>query len=271
MKINVKSLTPATLTINCLGNYVIHGRETAFNIDVDESHLPELRVLERSGLVVIDMPTDIAKDSIRQDKDEQKTLKSEGKSRGRPKGAKNKKSSSKKVNPKASKKNSPKASKIKPIKKVQDEETKKVTRNKTVSEAVTDEMGSKVVVCVPGGVVNGHMTNSVIKEAKESIKAEASIKAMEDLEAEERAELQRENNEEITPHDKFVINESDLDASERMGEQAVISTGGKSKKVNMVNSVLPSADEIKNRDPFIDREDTEAIEDDSDTDDFLEL
>ena len=68
----------------------------------------------------------------------------------------------------------------------------------------------------------------------------ASIAAMERLEAEESHQ-----------NDADIIDEESLDPSERMGSTAVISTGDEAKKVEMVNSILPESDSIKNRDPFL--------------------
>jgi len=277
MKINIKSLTSATLTLNCLGNYIIRGREVAPNIEIAEGQLAEVKVLERAGLIRIDYLDIKSCIGVEQIK----------KSRGRPKGAKNKSTLEDEKRKEIEAKEKAKQETKDKLKKKANAETDKMTRNKTEAEAVTDEMGSKVVVCVPGGsgVAIGKMTNSVIGEAKESIGADESIQAMEDLEAEEKAELAGENGEEDESRDKWVVKEEDLDLADRMGEQAVISNGRKAIKVDMVNSILPSADIIKERNPFIDKsaskeatEEDTSIEsltgnpgDNEEEDDFLEL
>ena len=264
MKINIKSLTPATLTLNCLGNYIIRGREVAPNVEIAEGQLSEVRVLERAGLIRIDY---LDAPSI---KEIDKEIEKPKKSRGRPKGAKNKSTLDAEKQAKIEAKEQSKLdAKNKLVKRASDE-TDKMTRNKTNAEAITDEMESKVVVCVPGGkgVAIGKMTNSVIGEAKESIGADESIQAMEDLEAEEKEELARENGEEgenSETRDKWVVKEEDLDIADRMGEQAIISNGREAIKVDMVNSILPSADVIKERDPFIDK--SEIAEDNNNDDD----
>lgn len=243
MKIHVKSLTPATLTVNSLGNYIIRGGEEALNIDVSGTQLSEFKVLEREGLIKITYD----------DPEDGETSVTKRKGRGRPKGSKNKTTIEKESEEKAKEEADVEAQAEAEEKAKADEENKKVTRNKTEAEAVTDEMGGKVVVSVPGGPVEGKMVNSSIGEAQESLKAEASIEAMKKLEEEEKEE--GELFETYNP-----IKEEDLDPSEQMGGKAVISVAGDSKKVDLVNSVLPEADVIKERDPFIDKEDNAKIE-----------
>jgi len=253
MKVNIRSLTNATLTINSLGNYIIRGREVAFNVEISETQILELKVLERENLIKIEyigvqVPIKEIAQPVKR-------------GRGRPKGFNTKPVLIKEVESE--------------IKKKDKKETSKITRNKTKAEAITDEMGSKVVVAVPGGVVERQMVHSVVGDAKESLKAEASIIAMEELEAEEAG---------LMVEDKQIINEESLDPSERMGGSAVISVGGDTKKVNLINSILPDADIIKNRNAFIDKEDSadfyldeddDSIEDveknDDDDDLFIEF
>ncbi len=232
MKVNIRSLTNATLTINSLGNYIIRGREVAFNVEISETQILELKVLERENLIKIEYIGVQAST-----KDTPRVVK---RGRGRPKGSGVKPVLVKEIESE--------------IKKKDKKETAKITRNKTKAEAITDEMGSKVVVAVPGGVVERQMVHSVVGDAKESLKAEASIIAMEELEAEEAG---------LLVEDKRVIDEESLDPSERMGGSAVISVGGDTKKVNLANSILPEADIIKNRDAFIDKEDKSKIKEDS--------
>jgi len=252
MKISIKSITPATLTLNCLGNYIIHGFETALNVNVSEGQLVELNVLEREGLVRIDR--EVSEDYVEPVK----------KGRGRPKGAKNRTTLAKEIENKKQQKKQTKLEKQEKEQAKDQIETNKVTRNKSEAEAITDEMGAKAIVAVPGGPAKVKMVNSFVGEANEVLHAEASVKAMEELEAEERDEVVDE---------KYVINEEDLDPSERMGGKAVISTGGHAKQIDLVNSILPESQTIKERDPFIDREDNaeiEKIKKTADSDEFIE-
>jgi len=240
MKVNIKSLTPATLTINSLGNYIIRGDDEAQNVEFSGQAKSELLVLEREGLIRISYldPSDAPQEAPKPKK-----------GRGRPKGAKNKATLAKEEEAKEEAKEEVIA---KEEEKIQAEDDK-VIRNKTEAEAVTDAMGSKVIVTVPGGAVEGKMVNSVVGEAQEltTAKTEASVRTMEELEAEEADKA---------VEDKYVINEEDLDPSERMGGKAIISAGGDAKEIDLVNSILPESDVIKERDPFIDRRDNKEIE-----------
>ena len=63
------------------------------------------------------------------------------------------------------------------------------------------------------------------------------------MEEEERLANEAENIE---------VDESNLDESEQKAGKAVIGTGGtEMKKVEMKNSIIPEAEEIKKKDPFI--------------------
>ena len=124
----------------------------------------------------------------------------------------------------------------------------------------------------PGGAATGKMQRSFAGEITDSEKTAASIEAM--------AKLEEEEAEGIDLGDT-VIDESTLDPSEQMGRKAIITTGdGETKAVSARNSILPEADQIRERGvEFIDRDDPvvkkEAfIEDeggDDDESDFLEI
>lgn len=113
-----------------------------------------------------------------------------------------------------------------------------------------EEESSRVIVATPNGPVEGQMKKSAIPDAPESEQTRASIEAMEKLEAEEAEEAEE---------DEAFIDESELDPSERMGNEAVISTGKEAVKVELTNSILPEAEVIKERDPFIENKDLEAV------------
>ena len=130
---------------------------------------------------------------------------------------------------------------------------------------------SDVIVMTPGGAVKGKMKNSAMSAKEDESKIQPSLDAMEKLEDEEGAEVAPDL-------------ERDLDASEKMGGKATIATGsGTTKQVNLTNSILPDAEAMKKRDPFIDNDlskvndkddtfvDKNDIADDKDEDLFIEV
>ena len=119
--------------------------------------------------------------------------------------------------------------------------------------------------------VKGKMKNSAMSAKEDESKIQPSLDAMEKLEDEEGAEVAPDL-------------ERDLDASEKMGGKATIATGsGTTKQVNLTNSILPDAEAMKKRDPFIDNDlskvndkddtfvDKNDIADDKDEDLFIEV
>jgi len=140
---------------------------------------------------------------------------------------------------------------------------KKITKSSNVG--LKD--GSDVVVMTADGPRNGQMKRNAIGDMDESESTKASIEAMEELEREERESREAE-----------IIDESKLDLSERMGLKAVVSCGeGSAQSVSMKNSVIPEAEQIKDRGiNFIDKseakdEESVLIEGDDEGDDGLDF
>jgi len=106
----------------------------------------------------------------------------------------------------------------------------------------------KVIIASEEGIKSVNIKKNIIEEhpiletsaVEESLKAE---KEMIEREAEEAKDRE--------------INEKELNPSERMGEDAVVFTGETSKRVKMVNNMVPNAEEIKNRNPFIEEQKNE--------------
>ena len=123
----------------------------------------------------------------------------------------------------------------------------------------SEKSGSRVVVSTGSKVVEGKMSRSVIADMPESERTAASLEAMEKLEAEE-ADKESEKDEELDDD----LDESKLDASEQMGRKAVVMAPGGEQKVDMVNSILPESDNIKEADAFIDTdEDLDDIDEET--------
>jgi hypothetical protein len=163
----------------------------------------------------------------------------------------------------------PKGSKNVKKKEIVPEVKKAITPKKiTKSSAVGLKDGSDVVVMTADGPRSGQMKRNAIGDINESEATKASIDAMEELEKEERESK-----------DSEPIDESTLDLSERMGLKAVVSCGeGSAQSVSMKNSVIPEAEQIKDRGVnFIDDaqpENEESVlidENDADNDDGLDF
>ncbi len=166
--------------------------------------------------------------------------------RGRPKGSKN----------------------IKGVKQKEEVKNPITPKKITKSSNVGLKDGSDVVVMTADGPRTGQMKRNAIGDINESESTKASIEAMEELDKEERESK-----------DSEPIDESTLDLSERMGLKAVVSCGeGSAQSVFMKNSVIPEAEQIKDRGVnFIDapepeNEDSLLIdENDADNDDGLDF
>jgi len=110
---------------------------------------------------------------------------------------------------------------------------KKITKSSNVG--LKD--GSDVVVMTADGPRTGQMKRNAIGDINDSESTKASIEAMEELNREEKKSM-----------DSEPIDESKLDLSDRMGLRAVVSCGeGNAQSVSMKNSVVPEAEQIKNR------------------------
>jgi hypothetical protein len=254
MKVKVTGLTESVITLNLLG-VVLQGEvEGLFDISSQEQMM-ELEALKRSGLISLESleETETEKELGKETEDkteettDKTTTEKPKRKRGRPKGSKNKKKSEDKEDKPKRKRGRPKGSKNKP---------KTEQEKASAAEAETQKMGSKVVVSTGKGEAKVAMKHSFAGEIAESSATEESLKAMEKIQEEEAAE--KEGREPDAPDTS--IDESQLDPSEQMGRKAVVSRTGDPQAEDMKNSVLPGAEDIKNRDPFIDREENAANE-----------
>ena len=120
----------------------------------------------------------------------------------------------------------------------------------------TERTGSEAVIVTDKGVKKGRARRSYVpdhqrrsvSEMEQKIRkgAQESLDAMRDLEREEEESIVNMNDR---PDD------SHLDRSERMGEKAVIGTGdGTNKEVELKPSALTEQNDIREADPFVDRE-----------------
>ena len=184
--------------------------------------------------------------------------------RGRPKGAKNRKTIEKEQE-----------SGVVTPKKI----VKRTSSSDTPKE--TDDIESSVVVMTPSGAKGGNMVKNASGDIGESEMTKASLEAMEKIEAEEKADRESDNSSEIS--------NLDLDMSEQTGLSAVVSSDGNAKKVKMESSILPEASQIKDRavnfiddegdideiDAFVDGENNTNFQEESNIDEeedpFLEI
>jgi len=230
MRIKITGKTDSIITLNTLKS-ILQGKVSGLYDITTPAQENEIKILQRSNLIMVDdleqTPTEKELPIISQPKNIEKpeeTVETEleklhgGKrmKSGRPKGSKNKKT----VLPQSAQKKAKEA------------------------EAITQEMGSETVISTGGENKRVRMKRSFAGEIAESEQTQESLKAMEKITAEE-------NGEEV--EDKPTIDEEKLDPSEQVGRNAVISDMGKPTAQKMKNSILPEADKIKDKDPFIDR------------------
>ena len=287
MNVTIKGITPSTIAFNTLG-IVIRGdskdlkqypNSIARHINVtSESQWSEVNSLVNANLIQVVSEDEEQKEN--EVKDVEKKVEVKPKKRGRPKG-------STKSNPKEEKSQKPKKRgrpKGSTNKKNKAPLVKKVNRVKgggSGSDDLEDE--SKSYVVTPDGVQSTKGKKSSEFTIGENESTKASLKAMAKLKKEEADELMKYANEED------LKDQEGLDSSDRMGMEAVISTGeGNQEKVALKNSVVPEADSIKKRGvKFIDEDndvkDNDVKDDDvkdafidnneqdDDEDDFLEI
>ena len=226
MKMQIKGLTPATVTFNALG-LILRGEEEAGVEVINADQRREISELVDAGVVTVlnvETPEPI-----------EQSAPPKRKRPGRPKGSKNK----------------PKA-----IKKVA-ESTEESTEEKPQAPvpeddgsdqvSVDDEGSSKVTIATPSGVITAETKHSFAGEMGESEATQASLEAMKKLEAEERGEI--DPDAPPTP----VKDEKDLSPNEQMGRKAFVGTGDETTEVDMVNSLVPESDLTKDA-KFIDPE-----------------
>jgi len=288
MRVTIKGLTQSTISFTTLG-IILRGTVEARSIDLkNDAQIREVNSICNAGLIEIinEDPIVISKPVIVPVASKTnviwKTLehkvsaptpapivekpapakvveKTEAKrSRGRPKGAKNK------IAAKGKK------SEVKTeVTKVVPKPIKKLDPVAMSKSTPSDDIEDKIVVMTANGAVSGHMVKSYTGDMPECEATEASIQAMRDIEAEEKADREAE---------EVVEDQSGLDASERTGGKAVIATGDRqATHVEMKNSVLPEAEAIRKAPKFIDLPKAEDNSEDAfidktdDKDDFLEV
>ena len=265
MRVTIRGLTQSTISFNTLG-IILRGAVEARSIELkNDAQIREVNAICNAGLITVVKdepavainPVIIQKPSapapvvqapnIVTEHIEDKPKKSKG---GRPKGSKNK------------------VKGVEPVKKAT-KTIKKLAPSFSKPSADPDDIESKVVVMTSGGPMDGHMIKSATGDMPDCDATQASLQAMKDIEAEEKADREAE---------EVIEDQSKLDASEQTGGQAVIATGDRSAtKISMKNSILPAAEAIRKAEKFIPLDQTEDksedafIDKDDGDDDFLEV
>jgi hypothetical protein len=109
----------------------------------------------------------------------------------------------------------------------------------------TNEDASVTVVATPSGPMKTGTFKNTEGAMDNSPVSDESVKAAEDMEAEDA----KEDN---------IVDESNLDQNEKMGNEAVIAMGRNDfKKTAMKRSSIDGQEELKKHDPFIDKEENE--------------
>lgn len=251
MRITIKGLTASTITFNSIG-IILRGDSSkpeqykesiARSVPINSMEaVQEIQEIKQAKLIDIELVD--AEDSpyvyhlfpnlipVKEEETPEATVRVK-RGRGRPKGSTNK---SKTVTGEA------KVNMVKRSTKTTESVTAEVSE--PVADVVTPDEDTAVVI-----TEEGVCKTQVIKEEDkvadldESDRTSASIEALQKMEEEERLANEAENIE---------VDESNLDESEQKGGKAVIGTGGtEMKKVEMKNSIIPEAEEIKKKDPFI--------------------
>jgi len=208
--------------------YIEAGESSDPNLTIVTHHAFEVQIVDTDngeGMTSTNDCTEDLKSNDDSSVDDVEESKVVGK-RGRPKGSKN----------------------VKGVKQKEEVKNPITPKKITKSSNVGLKDGSDVVVMTADGPRTGQMKRNAIGDINESESTKASIDAMEKL-----------NLEEKESRDSEPIDESKLDLSERMGLKAVVSCGeGSAQSVSMKNSVIPEAEQIKDRGvKFIDEEEDE--------------
>lgn len=253
MKVTIKGMTPSTLCFKTLGIIIRgdskdlenHPGSIARSIDlVNEDQITEVNSLVNAGYITIEVedapapkkllpvlqhtsvpvpvpaPTPVVEEEVEEIEEvEDSIMPPEMITTPEPKAEEKKAELVAKPRGRGRPKGSKNKQTIKKIKK---------SANETV------ENSSDVVVMTPAGAQTGKMKNSFSGEIEDNDRTRASIEAMQQLE-----------DEEAEP--EYVIDESKLDPSEQMGRKAIISTGEKELAVEMKQSMIPEAKQIKER------------------------
>ena len=252
MLLKIIGLTDSVITLNVLG-VTLHGKVSGTFIIKNDNQLSEVKLLRKAGLIGVE---DLEATQTEQELPKQEVLAKKDKPKA-SKSSKPSKPEATKVEPevKVAKKSlgrgRPKGSKNKSVQKktilTQDQKVK-------LAEEDTQKMGSDVIIATGNSFQKKKMRHSFAGEIPESAKTQESLDAMDKV-------LKEERDEEV--EDKPTIDENKLDPSEQMGKMAVISDMGRPTKKEMKNSILPASADIKNRDPFIDRDDKKNEKDKS--------
>jgi len=280
MKVTIRGITPSTIAFNTLGIVIrgdnntpeLYPESIAIHIDVvNEDQLTEVNSLVNAGLIAVEVeegetqsaPKVTPKDLVATDAApipipvpsapeapveapetddevedapapeataEEQEEEEKPKSRGRPKGSKDKK----------------------PRKNSKSKSASKKAVKKVVKPASPDDEETTVIVMTPDGAKTGKMYRSAAGDIDDSEQTRASLEAMKKIEEEEEFDAN-------LPDD--VVDESKLSPEERMGGEAVVGGETGAEKVAMQNSIVPEAQQIKDRAvEFIDQADKDADE-----------
>lgn len=261
MRVTIKGLTASTIAFNTLGiilrgnsnNVELYPNSIARSIDIkNDDQLSEVNGLVNAKLISIEVEGDAKKEAKKEEVLKQaieaKSNEVDDEISDAPAKPSPKKTSSKN-----------KTSKIKAVKK------KETPVIKEEPKEDLDYLG-KSYVMTPSGAVEKSMVRSEAGEIRDSDKTKASIEALKKMEREDQLD-----------QEDTIIDESKLDISERMGQEAIVSTGTSNRKVAMQNSFIPEAKQIRDKGPqFIDEpaiDVTDAFIDGNEQDDpdFIEI
>ena len=249
MRAVVFGLTKATITLNQCG-VILHGEENHAVSVNSVMQRSELENLERYGLIRVEYSEVKAVEPKRKRGRPRKEKTEEPKAkrkRGRPKG-------STKVKPAEE----PKVKKKRGRPKKQKEVIEAADQEETIA---TVSIGAKTI------------TRKMVKQGDDdpsvSHKVAASLKALEDMEREEREREEQSRLEEEAQKTTDIVNE-------QVGRMATIGgCGGETQQVPMTPSAVPDSDIARNRSPFIDIHSGEELEheedEDAPADDFIEI
>ncbi|MFA5313098.1 MAG: hypothetical protein WC375_07285 [Methanomassiliicoccales archaeon] len=118
---------------------------------------------------------------------------------------------------------------------------KTISRCNYKNDESGNESGREVIIGTASGIRKGNMVHSAVESKEDPENVRESLEAMEEIKKEEASKSDK-------------IDESTFELHERNGGKAYIATGESIQQINAVNSVLPESDNIKNRDPFIDKD-----------------
>lgn len=239
MRVNIQGLTGVTITFNTLG-IVLRGEKTAKSIDIkNDEQMRELVSMKNANLISFEsdevplMPE--VKISTTLPKPIAKVLDN-------------------------SAKNLKKGIASEPVNLPQEDDNSVEDAPSPVVDKDA-EKEDEVTVMTAAGPVKGKMVNNMAGDVPESEATRLSIEALRQMDEEEAKET------EAAP-----VDESKLDASERMGGKATIATGARTTtNVSMKNSLLPEAEQVRKAAKFITEEAPVTTDKDDVSDAFIEM